>query len=320
MIFRSWMMFLALLALLWHSSARADELADVVARLKDDDPKTRSQAVTDLGGSGPQADATIPELIRLLAETSSIEAVPGLYYPEVRRDVVNALVRIGPAAVPAVIDALQDSTIRELRIGAAMTLVAFGPNAKGTLPAFTKGLKDRDDRIRELSAQGLAALGIQAAGQMDPLSKLLREDPSESVRFQVAFTLRSIDPEGTRSVPQLGHALGDKSPEVRSAAARALGELGPKAMAAVPALVARLDDQGVRYEMMTLCIYEPREVRVDVAEALDLICGSKGFGAATQAQGAAEHRVPLGMTSQCRPQQCCSRQKRQMARACRRGR
>jgi HEAT repeat protein len=236
----------------------------------------------------------------------------------VRHDVVNALVQIGPTVVPAVIDAMQDSANRELHVGALMTLVAFGRDAKGALPVFTKGLNDRDDTIRQLSAQGLAVLGKQAVGQVDQLSKLLRDDSSESVRFQAAFTLRYVDPEGTRSVPELAHALGDKSPEVRSAAARALGELGPKAMGAVAGLVACLRDQGIRLEMYSPDNYGPREVRVDVAEALDRICGGKGYGTKAKAQAAAGCCASSGISCQCAELRCCSRQQRRTARSYRR--
>ena len=233
----------------------------------------------------------------------------------VRQDAVNALVQIGPTVVPAVIDAMQDSANRELRVGALMTLIAFGRDAKGALPVFTKGLNDRDDTIRQLSAQGLLALGKQAAGQVDQLSKLLRDDSSESVRFQAAFTLRYVDPEGTRSVPELAHALDDKSPEVRSAAARALGELGPKAVGAVAALVARLDDQGIRLEMESIDNYGPREVRADVAEALDRICGGKGYGTKANARAVAGCCMSSGSSRQCAELRCCSRQQRRTARS-----
>lgn len=236
----------------------------------------------------------------------------------VRQDAVNSLVQIGPTVVPAVIDAMQDSANRELRVGALMTLVAFGRDAKGTLPVFTKGLNDRDDTIRQLSAQGLLVLGKQAAGQVDQLSKLLRDDSSESVRFQAAFTLRHVDPEGTRSVPELARALDDKSPEVRSAAARALGELGPKAMGAVAALVARLDDRGIRLEMESIDNYGPREVRVDVAEALDRICGGKGYDKKANAQAAAGCCLSSGIWCQCAELRCCPRQERRTARCYRR--
>ncbi|MGE5192474.1 MAG: HEAT repeat domain-containing protein, partial [Deltaproteobacteria bacterium] len=240
-------------------------MADLVERLKDDDPTVRAQAATDLGGLGPKAEVAVPALIPLLGDTNSVELPVGAIYTTVRQDTANALVQIGPQAVPAVIDAMQHSANEEIRIGAAMTLIAFGPDAKEALPALARGLDDPIDTVRALAAQGLAGFRNLAAGHMDQLSKRLREDSSVGVRAQVAVAFRFVDPDGSRSVPELIHALGDKSPDVRSAAARMLGALGSKASAAVPALVARLNDRGTRLEMFTHDFFGPRAVSTDVS-------------------------------------------------------
>ena len=304
--------FVTIAVLFGHVSASADEVANLIERLKLEDPMSRSQAAKELGRLGSNADVAIPALVSLLGDTSPI-TTPDYYYTNVRSDASTALVQIGPAAVPAVIAALHGSPNPEIRVGAALALVDFSPKAKAALPAFGKALNDANDEVRRFATQGMALFGKQAGGQMDELSKLLHTDSSEWVRAQAAIVFRFVDPDGTRSVRELIHALSDKSPNVRGLAAVTLGELGPKARGAVPALVARLDDRGERAYAYLIDVTGTREIRVDIAEALQRICGGKANEAASNEQPA----VPCGMPScapcQCTPRRHCSKPERRMS-------
>lgn len=309
------MWFLVTMAVLFgRASVRADEVADLIERLKLDDPRSRSQAAKELGRLGSQAEAAIPAMVSLLGDASSI-TTSDYYYTNVGSDARIALVQIGPVAVPAVIAALHDSPNPEIRVGAARTLIDFGPQAMAALPAFAKALRDTNAEVRQFAGQGMGLFGRQAAGQMDQLSKLLHTDSSEWVRAQAAIVFRFIDPDGTRAVRELIDALSDKSPNVRGLAAVTLGELGPKAKAAVPALVARLNDRGERAYAYLIDVTGTREVRIDVAEALQRIRGGQANDAASNEQSTVPCGVPCCTPCQCTPGRHCSRQERRMSRS-----
>jgi HEAT repeat protein len=101
----------------------------------------------------------------------------------------------------------------------------------------------------------VATVGL-AAAEIDRVLEDLRH-PNEIVRVKAASTIGDFGP-GAEVIPALVRALGDESPRVRSASARALGRIGSDGAAAVEALTARLQD-------------EDAAVRSDAATALGRI-------------------------------------------------
>ena len=63
------------------------------------------------------------------------------------------------------------------------------------------------------------------------------------MRCSAAEALGQIGPKAEAAVPALAKALQDKEEKVRQDAAVALGRIGPKAQAAAPALVEALKDK-----------------------------------------------------------------------------
>ena len=94
---------------------------------------------------GPGKAAGDSERIRELIERL------GSTDPGVRRHAAEALGRIGPAAVPALIRALKDRH-HLVRSSAAHALGGLGP---ATLPALIRALKDKDKGVRQHAAQAL---------------------------------------------------------------------------------------------------------------------------------------------------------------------
>jgi len=74
---------------------------------------------------------------------------------------------------------------------------------------------------------------------------------------------------GSRAVPVLGQALGHTDAELRSAAAWALGEVGPEAAAAVPALIDALDDADVDVRRNTILALG--KIRSDTKETVSAL-------------------------------------------------
>jgi len=64
------------------------------------------------------------------------------------------------------------------------------------------------------------------------------------------LTLGEIGPIDGRIVPALILSFRDENPKIRGAAASALFKIGPAAEAAVPALIAALDDKLLRLEVL----------------------------------------------------------------------
>ena len=65
------------------------------------------------------------------------------------------LTLIGPAAVPALTEALAHRTW-QVRAAAADALGEIGPAAAAAVPALTAALKDKSREVREAAAQSLA--------------------------------------------------------------------------------------------------------------------------------------------------------------------
>ena len=180
--------------------------------MSDPEPAVRSAVVGGLGALGTSGNVAVPPelLAALMDETSSV-----------RQATINALnaVKLTSAAVPTLIEAL-GSRDREVRFHAAWLLGRIGPEAKKAVPALLATLKEPFDlqegnRARVFDgSRDLACVAAKALGQIGA---------SEDVVASLARMLRSHVPERV------------------SCAALALGNLGPRAVAAVPSLIAAYD-------------------------------------------------------------------------------
>jgi hypothetical protein len=89
----------------------------------------------------------------------------------------EALARIGPPAVPALVQALQHRD-PEVRRQALAVLMRMGPDAKEAAGEVTKLLDDPDERIRKMAAKALANIGPEAAVAVPALMRnLLQPSP-----------------------------------------------------------------------------------------------------------------------------------------------
>ena len=126
----------------------------------------------------------------------------------------------------------------DVRRSAAKGLAEMGPEAKDAAPALLAALKnDKDLFVRRFAAKALGeveaavtALGKMGEPAVPPLIDALKN--------------KSADPKK----PKKGPAATDSTAFVRTKAAEALGNMGPKAKSAVPALIDALKDPNVRTE------------------------------------------------------------------------
>jgi HEAT repeat protein/outer membrane protein assembly factor BamB len=235
-------------------------------RLTADDPEVRAIAEASLVQGAPRS---LPLLRRFLSGGSQdLEVVT-----------VEILRRIGPSAVPLLVELLQDERVSMRRDAAdalidlpphteaiqpalrraltdedaqvagdaARALGALGPSASPSVAALVKTLSHEDAYVRVYAAEALASIGPKAAAATTELARAV-DDPEPGVRFAACEALAGIGPAAEPAVPQLIKALKDDYLYVRIFAAGALGNIGPKAQAARDALKAALDDSALRSE------------------------------------------------------------------------
>jgi HEAT repeat protein len=256
----------------------------ILAALDDESPDVRARAAFVLGWIGPAAKAAVPALVRSLRDPCRAynfgfrgDEPPGR---PISLCAVEALFLIGPearAAVPALTEALQHPDAR-VRHAATLALWRLGPHPRPTPEAIAAALLDWHLDVRRAGVRTLAGL---KADERNEVRRLLLDqvwqrgpasDPATAIRALRWFgteaipdLVRLLDREmelgfsgevfevlgsiGSPAVPALVAVLRDeKEASRRSSAVMALGQMGPAARAAVPALRAALQDEeeGVR--------------------------------------------------------------------------
>jgi HEAT repeat protein len=260
------------------------------------EPSLRGDAAQTLGSMGRSAKPAIPALAALLPTEDRFSAVV-------------ALGKIGVDAEPVIPELIEflDSENDRLAAAAAEALGWIGPAAKDALPKLKARLSNEDAR-ESWCACALALWRIDSQGELavPALIDLLEDKGWE--RVHVANALAEIGPDARAAVPALRNALRDRTPWVRVSAAnalwrierqveavlpallsglhglggdavmaaRSLGEMGPQAQAAVPALCQALQREAGGHpvtELLKVIGDEPGNILVALSEALRRILG-----------------------------------------------
>lgn len=225
------------------SAVTAQDAADLAARLRDADPRTRTIAACDLQRMGSASRAAIAALVERLSDASPVDpqvcgedrhywwknidqqTTPG-------EEAAAALVAIGTETLPSLIAASR-APQWVARRNAVWALGALD-DARGVTPALA-AIADREPPVRRVAAWALGALDAEVA--VNALVDALN-DSDAGVRSQVAWALGAIGDR--RAVDGLIKALRDQEETVRSQAAWALGAIGDRR--ASDALAATLKD------------------------------------------------------------------------------
>lgn len=205
-----------------------------VVRLRDSNPAAREAAKRQLAHGGADAVVVLADLV---------EPRPSDDWTSVERRVTAAeLLRdMGPKAVPAapaLVAALGDADAN-VRAAAAEALGAIGPAASEGYSGLVAHLKHGVPVIRALAKFGSDARQAEA----ELIARL--GDPDPAIRWNAARALGKIH-AGPAGIEALVRACTDKVPEVREHAAEALGDIGPPAASAVPALTGLLSDENFK--------------------------------------------------------------------------
>ena len=209
-----------------------------VGQLQDPDIRARWYAAYALGQIGPAAADASPALVKVLENKGQYEYVRGM--------AAWALGRIGVADQP-VIDMLGEGLRSEyhvsVRRNSARALGALGPAARPAVAELARLLDDPDATAR-VNAAG-ALWQIDRHGRAIPVLLEMLRQPTGPAPYQAADRLGRIGQVPESALVGLVDALGHPSADVRRAASRSLGRIGPTV---VPRLARPLNvsDESVR--------------------------------------------------------------------------
>jgi HEAT repeat protein len=176
----------------------------------------------------------MPVLLEATAHKEDVVRSAGL-------EVITQLGEKAKAALPAVKKGLQDKAFT-VRYQAVLATGAMASIAKPAVPELLNVI--REDEVGLLEAQATVALGKIGTGAVPALSKALA-DKSDKLRRAAAFALGLIGPKAYAAVPELTTALKDSEPLIRALAAEALGKVGTESEPALPELKKALTDKDV---------------------------------------------------------------------------
>jgi len=241
-----------------------EDVAALTRALGDPRPRARTEAAWALGRLGAPAAGAVPALISALGDAhesvrafaasalgsiglparAAVSALrPGLRDPRqsVRWRTIEALGKIGgeaEATVPALVSALE-SPDAYVRAGAVCALRDLGPQARAALPALAAATHDESFGVRAVAVQALVSVGGGDTGSVTALTEAMRGSTDGDYRWKAARALGQIGPAAVAAAPALVQALSDDNGHVRREAAIALGKIGPAAAAVAAGPLAR---------------------------------------------------------------------------------
>jgi HEAT repeat protein len=188
----------------------------------------RIDALKAVAVLGPVAKRAIPEISNILAQ--------GL---ELNLSLI-ALDRIGPEAVPALLQTLTITNDKARLVALPILSSRFREQAAQIVPIFLVCLDDPDPDFREEVAKNLRWFGPAARPAIPKLLTMAGPGKEPSEHCEAVRTLGAVDPEGALRV--FLEELEGPDAKARAAAAESLGWLEHAGGPAVPALIKHLHD------------------------------------------------------------------------------
>jgi hypothetical protein len=181
---------------------RGKPFAFYLSKLKQNSPQTRAEAIRAIGAFGTDGASAVSVLIPLLSDSDS-----------------------------------------NIRTAAAHALGEMAIKAKPAAAILGGLLKDHDPQVREAAALALRDMGDGGAAAIPDLSSALK-DPESTVGMAAALALAQMHNEAKAAVPALiatlqvpdESQLSNADIQVMRNVVRVLGEIGPAASSAIPAL------------------------------------------------------------------------------------
>ncbi len=210
----------------------------IIGAYKDADVSVRTAAADATGRIGFEVKAAVPDLTELLKDADT----------GVRLAAIFALGRIGPdgaAATTRLAELLATDKDANVRKEVARSLGLLGLDAKAAVPALAKALRsDAATEVRQQAALALGKMGMELKAVASILVDVLKTDADKSVRLLTVQALASGMGSGLKDyLKELSEQMAkDPEGEVRLAIVQEVGNLGPDAKEALPALVKATTD------------------------------------------------------------------------------
>ncbi len=209
---------------------RREATERLIAGLMNSDPFVRVAAARALASLPPAPEITAPIWEKALDDADE----------KTVRHALDALAELGPAAAPALIDALEHE---KLRVHIAYVLGRLGPAAAPAAPALAQLLADPNERIVREAALALAEIGPAAKDAVPALIQAVENNPGENAPALI-YALGKIGPDAASAKPQLLGLLKSPDRKLALAAAWALVHIQPGsdevAAQTIPVLTAGL--------------------------------------------------------------------------------
>ncbi len=214
----------------------ASAMPSIIKALTDSDSYLRKGAADALGNMGNTSPEVLPALINALEDSDSNVRKSSAEALEKRSEMTEKL------KIKRYIRDLGDSN-SDIRKTALDALNKIGPATPNVTASIIKALDDSDYVVRKRSAEFLEKRGLMTKALKSKRYILDLKYGNKAVRMRAAETLGMIGAVTPEVVPALTNAIGEK--DVCYAAIEALGNIGPAAKSAVPSLIKALNDSNI---------------------------------------------------------------------------
>lgn len=216
----------------------AGVLAVALESLRDADEHVRQGAAETLALIGPQTEKVISALADALKDTDAA----------VRQAAVQSLglmERASRPAVPAIAKLLKDES-PTVRLNAAIALWQIDRRVEETLPVLVAALKT-PAKGRQPRLSSFASAGKTDTPEVSLQALLFSDDEdllSDDTLRKVLEVLGEMGPQARSALPAVKELLKDRSAEVRVEAAQTYWKVDPDERISIPVLVAELKRRG----------------------------------------------------------------------------
>ena len=213
----------------------------LIERLAAKDPSKRKQAIDLLGRMGYDASVAVPKLITGLGQADEEE----------KRSIRNALVEMGPASIPSLLDSATEIPLAKL-LGETWQADCIGGIGIQAVSSLTNSLKENPGNGAGL----LSLVALQKIGDKSPTTRQVilpwLEHEQAVFRGAALSALVASSTKPNMLMPRLQAAMGDPNSLVRQSAMDALASLGSSAKGATTALVNSLDDKDAAVQLSAI--------------------------------------------------------------------
>jgi HEAT repeat protein len=215
-----------------------DAVPALIKALDDNDKQVWTNAIATIAALGPDAKDAVPALLSDL-NSQSASRQRSYYRDQVLIRTSYALTRIGPVAIPPLIEGLQSKDTM-MRSGAARALGGMGADAKDAIPALVENLGHWDTGVQTDAIDALGSIG--GAAKPKVVEALAGKEPRQ--RSAAALALGAIGkPAQDAATPMLAQLKSETDVTVRASLLSALPRLGADPAKVVPALIDGMKDE-----------------------------------------------------------------------------